>query len=53
MSWRNMFIRLKVAHICFSHVYVQCQMAFFIQLGKCTLLLKVWQLPTPQVYKHL
>ncbi len=27
------------AHICFSYVYVQCKMAFLLQLGSCTFFL--------------
>ncbi len=47
-----MFFRLKGAHIRFSHVYVQCEMSFLLQLRRYTLLLKVWQLSMPQIYKH-
>jgi hypothetical protein len=36
----NIFLRFKGAHTYFNHAYVQHQMAFFLQLGKCTLLLK-------------
>jgi hypothetical protein len=38
------FFRLKGAHTCFNHAYVQCKMALLLQLRRCTLLLKVWQL---------
>ncbi len=48
-----MFFRLRGAHTYFSHAYVQCEMALFLQLGGCTFLLKLWQLLAPQVYRHL
>jgi hypothetical protein len=31
-----MFLRLKGVHFCFNHAYVQHEMAFFLQLGRCT-----------------
>jgi hypothetical protein len=41
LFWKSMFLRLKGAHTCFSHVYVQHEMVFLLQLGSCTFLLKV------------
>jgi len=32
LFWRSMFPRLKGAHICFNHVYVQREMAFLLRL---------------------
>ncbi len=45
-----MFFRLRWAHTYFSHSYVQHEMTFLLQLGRCNLLLKVWQLLAPQIY---
>ncbi len=50
--WRSMFLRLRGAHTCFNHVYVQLEMTFLLHLRRCTFLLRVWQLSTSQVYKH-
>jgi len=30
------FLRLKKAHSCFSHVYMQRDMTSLVQLGRCT-----------------
>jgi hypothetical protein len=38
---------------CFSHTFMEHEMAFLLVVGKCIFFLKIWQLLAPQVYKHL
>jgi len=39
--WMSMFFRLRGAHTCFNHVYVQHEITFLLQLERCTLFFRV------------
>jgi hypothetical protein len=42
-----------VFQVSFSHTFVQFEITFFLQLERCTFLLRVWWLPASQICEHL